>query len=319
MIQIITKSVTVILKSADSRDSDLLQLEALKALPHIKPETRQKIETEIRFIQAGLRGEREAAYEIDFHSGASENRAVIHDLRLEHEGRVAQIDHVIINRLLQVFVIETKHFSDGLSINEQGEFTSWRNGKPQGIASPLAQNHRHAELLQAVMDTLPLPKRLGITLRPMIEPVVLISGKSRITRPTKFDTSRIIKADQFDQWLRKFLDDMSLVMAARMVSVETVKALGEALVKRHVPLVRDWSARFGIKDAPPPAEEAPAPTPQALEPELLPTSKLAARMGVSTATLTQQLENQGLLERRESRWYLTDAGKQASWRRFSHE
>ncbi len=61
-----------------------------------------------------------AAYEIDFHHKASRNWAVIHDLRLEYRGRVAQIDHLLINRWLEFWVCESKHFSEGVAINEQG-------------------------------------------------------------------------------------------------------------------------------------------------------------------------------------------------------
>ena len=64
------------------------------------------------------------------------NRIVIHDLRLELNGRVAQIDHLVLNRLLEVYVLETKHFTEGVSINDQGEFSIWFGGKPRGIPSP---------------------------------------------------------------------------------------------------------------------------------------------------------------------------------------
>ena len=46
--------------------------------------------------------------------------SVIHDLRIECEGRVAQIDHLLIGRFLDIWVCETKNFSEGIAINEQG-------------------------------------------------------------------------------------------------------------------------------------------------------------------------------------------------------
>ncbi len=300
----------MILKTADARDDDIKALEGLRALPQLNSETRAQIDLEIRLILAGLKGEREASYEIDFHSGVNPNRVVIHDLRLEHQGRVAQIDHLVINRLLQVFVIETKHFSEGLSINEQGEFTAWRNGKPVGIPSPLSQNHRHSQLLEEVLATLKLPTRFGIALRPAVEPLILISSRSRITRPKAFDTSRVIKADQFDQWLRQFIDDVSLLNVARMVSVETLEDFGRQLISLHKPLVRDWAARFGIKSAAP-NEVTTEATDKTQEKEHLTTSKLAKLMGISTAQLQQKLMDRGLLEQQDSRWYLTDSGKAA--------
>ena len=46
-----------------------------------------------------MKGEQEAAYHIDFHLKDSQNWAVIHDLRVEWNGRGAQMDHLHIDRL----------------------------------------------------------------------------------------------------------------------------------------------------------------------------------------------------------------------------
>ena len=61
-----------------------------------------------------MKGEAEAAYEMEFHYGASKNWMVLHDLRLECEGRVAQIDHLLLNRFLEIYVCESKRFSEGV-------------------------------------------------------------------------------------------------------------------------------------------------------------------------------------------------------------
>ena len=76
----------------------------------------------MRRIGAGA-AERDAACEIEFHSGDHAGRATIHDLRLEVGGRVAQGDHLLVNRLQDVWVLESKHVAEGVSINAQGEWT----------------------------------------------------------------------------------------------------------------------------------------------------------------------------------------------------
>jgi hypothetical protein len=55
--------------------------------------------------------------------------AVIHDLRLDIDGRVAQIDHLLIHRSLNCFVLETKQVHAGLKITETGEFLRWNDWK----------------------------------------------------------------------------------------------------------------------------------------------------------------------------------------------
>jgi hypothetical protein len=42
------------------------------------------------------------------------------DLRIEHRGRVAQIDHLLINRWLDIFVLEPKNYDYGVKIREEG-------------------------------------------------------------------------------------------------------------------------------------------------------------------------------------------------------
>lgn len=253
----------MILKEADRKDTQIAELEAYLAAPGIPAATRQHIERELKFLRAGIKGERESAYDIDFYSGASKNRIVIHDLRFEHDGRVAQIDHLVLNRFLEVYVLETKHFSEGVSINEQGEFAIWFGGKPRGIPSPLEQNERHIMVLKEVFKTLKMPTRLGIRLQPSFESLVLVSKNARIGRPEKFDTDRVMKSDQFESWIMKNIDSGSPLMMAKMVSIDTLTEVGKQLVARHRPLVPDYRARFGIREdmlRPAPAP-APAPTP----------------------------------------------------------
>ena len=139
----------MLIKAATDRSQDLETLQSLLASPSITASTRALVDKEIRNIRAGAKGEAEAAYEIEFHHKASRNWAVIHDLRIEHQGRVAQIDHLLINRWLEIWVCESKHFSEGVAINEQGEFTGFFAGRPYGVPSPLEQNRKHVAVLQA--------------------------------------------------------------------------------------------------------------------------------------------------------------------------
>jgi hypothetical protein len=69
--------------------------------------------------------------------------------RIECDGRVAQIDHLLINRVLEFYVCESKRFGEGIAINDQGEFTAFYNGRACGVPSPLGQNRRHIAVLGA--------------------------------------------------------------------------------------------------------------------------------------------------------------------------
>jgi hypothetical protein len=317
----------MILKETDPKAGQLAELEALMAAPGVPPEKKLQIERELKILRAGIKGERESAYDIDFYSGASKNRVVIHDLRLELNGRVAQIDHLVLNRLLEVYVLETKHFTEGVSINDQGEFSIWFGGKPRGIPSPLEQNDRHIAVLSEVFKTLKMPTRLGIRLQPSFESLVLVSKNARISRPERFDTGRVLKSDQFERWIEKNIDSGSPLMMAKLVGIETLTEIAEQLVALHRPLVPNYKAKFGItEDMLHPTEVVAAPAaPRTVVAEpvegpasvtedstgKLTTSKLAQKIGLKTADLVERLVTLGLLELREGKPYITPKGKEA--------
>lgn len=212
---------------------------------------------ELRIRKAGLKGEAESAYLIDFEFANSSNWAVLHDLRLEHNGRVAQIDHLLINRFMDVYVLETKHFHAGLKITEDGEFLRWNAYKRSfvGMASPLEQNDRHIAVLKDVLADIELPQRLGIRIAPSLSSLILIAPNARIDRPKRFDTSRVIKADQLRKRINRDIDDenamLTLLKATKIVSPETVEFVGRQLVAKHRPLVKTPVARSATSEAEP--------------------------------------------------------------------
>ena len=59
-------------------------------------------------MRVGIKGQKEFAYLIDFDLAKSKRMVVIHDLRLEINGRVAQIDHLLIHRSLTVFILHIR-------------------------------------------------------------------------------------------------------------------------------------------------------------------------------------------------------------------
>ena len=90
------------------------------------------------------------------------------------------------------------------------------------MESPLEQNERHIAVLKDVLKTLDLPVRLGVRITPACYSFVLVSSKSRIDRPKKFDTSRIIKAGQIKTSIWNDIDTESplttLASMAKLVS-----------------------------------------------------------------------------------------------------
>jgi len=232
----------VLIKQADDQSWIIEKLERL-AQTNSGAEAKRASE-ELRRRKAGLKGESESAYLIDFDYAKSANWAVVHDLRIEHGGRTAQIDHLLLNRWMEIYVLESKHFHAGVKITEDGEFMRWNAIRKsyEGMASPLEQNERHIAVLRDAMAEVELPTRLGVRLAPTFYSYVLIAPSARIDRPKRFDTSRIIKADQLRKNIWKDIDnDNALVLlakTAKLVSSETVEHVARQLAARHKPVVR---------------------------------------------------------------------------------
>ncbi len=244
----------MIIKKRDSKESDINELTSLLSLP-LPEKKRFEIERELRFRRSGERREKDAAYFIDFYHAASPRWAVIHDLRLEHRDRVAQIDHLLINRYFDIYILESKNFSYGVKVTDAGEFLVNYNNRYIAIESPIEQNKRHQVVLEDVIKKFDImPKRLGITIKPTYLCYVLVSPKSRVIRPPKerFDTSMVIKADALRTLIDRRYDEVSsltvLKTASKAVSFQTVIEVATRLAALHKPMKIDYLKRFGIED-----------------------------------------------------------------------
>jgi hypothetical protein len=243
----------MIIKKMDSKQEAIAELTALlkgKLIPY----QRFFIEKELKTIRSGVYGEKDSAYYIDFYFGNSRNWAVIHDLRLEHKGQVAQIDHLLINRFFDIYALESKNYSYKLKITSEGEFQVYYGKEYIGIPSPIEQSKRHIHLLDLFLRNHNiLPKRMGISIRPRFKDLILVLPKCIITRPPekKFDTSSVIKADilrtKIDREVDKVKNPLTdLATISKICSSSTLEAKARRLAAFHKPKKVDFRARFGL-------------------------------------------------------------------------
>ncbi len=81
----------MICKEADDARRDIRTLERLLALDPDDMERQYRIGDQLRYLAAGMRHERDVAHLMKLHYGSSRDWAVLHDLRIEHDGDVAQM------------------------------------------------------------------------------------------------------------------------------------------------------------------------------------------------------------------------------------
>jgi len=239
----------MICKNADSKAEAIAALEDL--LTRASTSKKTLIERELRLLRAGVKGEQEAAYLIDFQLKDSQNTAVVHDLRLQlNDGRVAQIDHLLIHRTLRFYILETKHFSHGVKITDEGEFLRWNDWKKtyEGMPSPIEQNERHVAVLRTLLS------KLGMG-EPKIESMILIAPQARIDRSKRFNSDMVVKADQFLTAMQKNLNNTSFLGLlgglAKATFSEQIGDIAKKLIRLHRPITIDYAAKFGMADISP--------------------------------------------------------------------
>lgn len=236
----------MIIKEADSKKGEIEKLEAL--LTHADARTKPLIESELRMMRAGIKGEKDSAYYIDFALKNSQNSVVLHDLRLEHNGRVAQIDHLIIHISHRFYVIESKYFSHGLNVNEYGEFQRWNDWqkKYEGMPSPIEQNKRHVAVLYDVLEDLGYKAT-------SIESFVIVSPSARIKRSDNQYFSELLKADQLISMLDKLVvaANTTISGAVKMLSkaafADKIDVVARKIADRHTPISIDYERKFGLR------------------------------------------------------------------------
>lgn len=230
----------MLLKTADDKSKRLALLEDLQRSTMLDAFQKKWLRDELMRQRKGIQGEKDSAYYLDQYFKNGSNHVVLHDLRFVVDGDVAQIDHLVINRGFGIYLIETKNYAGDLVINDHGEFTAHYDDVHFGVPSPIEQSQRHARILQRLLKNLGIGNRIGGDMS--FFHVVLLHPKATIKRPTAkaFDTSSVIKADQFPSWHKQFVDKEAgigevLKLMANMRSLETIQEWAQKLVRQHRP------------------------------------------------------------------------------------
>jgi hypothetical protein len=251
----------MIYKDSDNKMPVVAILQRMLALA--SPDKKPLIERELRMMRAGMLAEREAVGLIDVYLKDSTRTAVVHDLRLvSHDGRAAQIDHLLIHRSRRFYLLDTRHFSHGLKITEDGDFLRWieEDKRYEPMPSPLDALARQVSVLRDALEP------FGLDDAP-VDTLVLLAPNARIERPRRFDSARVMKADQFMERLNNGIDNAQAAATLgnlhRTRMSDSIGDIAHKLVALHRPSTADTMTRFGLRRALP----RPQPSASALAPQ----------------------------------------------------
>ncbi len=248
----------MLIKAKDDPAQDIALLENLLQRADLPADKRAAIEAELARLRSGLRGERDVAYYLDFEFRQDPDWAVIHDLRLVVKGRAAQIDHVLINRWLEIYVLESKAFRHGLKVSRDGQFMFWnaQKRKYQPIPSPVAQARRHQRVLDELIQAEIWPRLRRPLPPPRYFPLVLVAPTSRLIWedgvPDEVRKAVMLAdafADDLRRYTRKWLQPGKGGRAPLLTSGQ-LEALARRIVRYHQPARVDYYERFRLPRRP---------------------------------------------------------------------
>lgn len=237
----------MIFKKIDSKQK---QIDTLQNLLSLSTSEAQKalIAKDLQLLKKGYESELQNAYYLDFYLEKSENLIILHDVRIEHNGQSAQIDHMLISRF-GIELLESKSFSGVLTINNDTSLTIDYNGKLKNLQSPLEQSKRHALLLKEYLDEhTKLSARFKFLGGINISSVVLIHPETVTSNKTL--PEHFFRADTFITARQKDIDNTSFFNAVKLISkfmtIESAKELAELIKKAHKPVEFDYTKKYKV-------------------------------------------------------------------------
>ncbi|WP_298846208.1 nuclease-related domain-containing protein [uncultured Salinicola sp.] len=255
----------MILKTPDEQASrDLIVLESLMKETDDR-HVRDKINVEMKKIRAGLRGEQQVAFFLNQAYGKDKDVLVLHDIRLELEGGsdadplVAQIDHVVITRRREIYLLETKGMLGGIERDENGDWFQLYGGGlyRKKLPCPIAQGMRHCRVVKEMLN--------GSAARYTYPVMVVMDTAAVKAKKGRDEDFQIVSADRFPDWLatRPMLSPSAYSIVEQnentFLNDDEMLGLASRFERAHTPKLFDWRGRFNMKQPKVPTRPASKP------------------------------------------------------------
>lgn len=309
-----------VLKEFAPRTDDIKQLEwILDQLTTEQEDIKRRVLVDLKRVRGGDRGKYNASIFIENLFSDREDVIILHDLRLKHGEVESQIDHLVIATDGHVNLFETKNFSNGLKVNAEGQFSYWNRFKRTffGINSPIENAKKNKLILKALLEPV-------FGKAPVFSHYILVDYRAKLVKPEK-GFEMIVRSDVIKDLLgtEESSSKGGILNAVKRLfgltnglSTSQLKAKLVGLLEQHQPLDFNYIEKYGLNlDYNPSLAPEPAdvkhhfPTETRLQ--RLTLAKLAREMAINPQELQARLVEQGLLEKRGFKTFVTVKGREA--------
>lgn len=189
-----------------------------------------------KFELSGRKAEEQMAFYLRRFFGSSTDVDVLNYLRIDLNGEVAQMDHLVLHPF-GLLIVESKSVSDGVQITDDGQWMRWFNRKPSGMASPVTQAQLQGKLLKELLEK--TVKQKGFFDKIRLDVLVAISDSGTITWPKSGALPEVCKADQVPDRINNRIGQFRrLRKEPDILTGDHRRVIADFLLKMHKPLNR---------------------------------------------------------------------------------
>lgn len=191
-----------------------------------------------KYDKAGRNAEVQMAHYLLRFFGKSTTFDVLNGIRVEHDGEVAQMDHIVIHPF-GIIIIESKSVAGSVQIKDDGQWMRWspKYNKPFGMRSPITQAQMQCALLKDLLQA--NVKQQEAFSRLSFDVIVAISDGGTIQWPTSGALPAVCKADQVPAKVEGLLAALTSKPGNNvplLTNPENRKKIAEFLLRIHKPV-----------------------------------------------------------------------------------
>ncbi|MCB2358610.1 HRDC domain-containing protein [Clostridium estertheticum] len=202
------------------------------------------IDRDIILLKYGIDGEGNVNYEL---GNSFIPMLCLHDIRLQSEDYIAQLDFVLITYKF-IYILETKKLNGDIEINSDGDFIrtiksyAGKTIKKEGMYSPITQNERHVKILKDILVREKIIKAIPI------KSAVIIANPKTIIKKTKCPKVIQNLIYKYDQLITLVNTELSFAKNEPEMREKQMYEIADYLVENNKPIKFDNKSKYSLTE-----------------------------------------------------------------------
>ena len=208
------------------------------------------IKRQANLLRLAALGESEAEIILRQIWGEDREWLVLHQLRIPTAGGVVEFDHLLVSRLMDIWVLHDVSAPEGLEIDAAGGFSLRRGALNVPMPSPILAMERQVEALKALYadGRLLLPQHYGRGVTPRIHGLVLLASRTPLHGDWQDAPGgdSLVRVSALSERIMAYQAALTIGNLVRLVSMPVLSSTAQDLVALHQPETVDWAAELGV-------------------------------------------------------------------------